>query len=151
MPIILALHSVGSAVLNMLGSRVGQILLAAALAWGWGAHRANQRWEAQIAAERAAYLAAYRAEVARQEAAAENIAREATDRLAAEQASAADMQRQIAQLEKAESNAPDPRVIVVKGRQTPVCRSCAVDGDFARRMRELDAIAGARPASRRPH
>lgn len=148
MPFLLILKAAGEFALGALSSRVGQVILAFCVAWGWSAHRTNARWEAQIAAERAAYLAAYRAEAARQEAAAQDIAREATQRLAAEQAAAADMQRQITELEKAERNAPETRVIVVKGKKTLACRPCSIDADFARRLRDLDTVAGARKAPR---
>lgn len=149
MPFALILKAAGGFLLDALRSRAGQIVLAFAVAWAWSAHRTNTRWEARVAAERAAAEAAYRAEVARQEAAARDIAREATERLAAEQAAAADMRGQITELERAEKHAPDTRVVVVNGKKTVSCRPCAIDDDFLRRLRNLDAVAGARKAPRR--
>lgn len=114
--------------LAVIGSRVGQIALALLVGYGWGWWRTDAGWRDTVAKERAAAEAALQIERARQDAAAREIAAEATRRLAEEQEMTASMRRQIDDLKRSEADAPKTN-----------CPACRVDDDFIRRMRDLDA------------
>lgn len=124
--------------LAIIGSRVGQIGLAFLVGYGWGWFKTDAGWRDTVAKERAAAESALQLERARQDAAAKEIAADATKRLEQEQASADEMRRQIDDLKRSVSDAPKPE-----------CPACRVDGDFARRMRKLDASGRKAKPSRR--
>lgn len=124
-------------ILAIIGSRIGQVALAfligLAMAW-W---KTDASWREAVAKEKAAAEYALQVERARQNAAAREIAAEATRRLEDEQQAVADMAKQIEDMKRSESNAPKN------------CPSCVIDDDYARRLRELDASGRkARPARR---
>ena len=123
--------------LGIIGSRIGQTALALivglAIGW-WKTSAACDRQRAQAAALRAA---ANMQETARQEAAARELAAEATKRLAEAQEAADENARIIDELRKAESNAPQ-QTIIWKGRKVFVSdRPCGIDRDFVERLRKL--------------
>lgn len=127
-------------------SRVGQIIIAAAVAWLWSGWRADDHWKAVIAADKAQVEAAYRAEVARQERAAQEIAAAATARAADDAALERELRTQIEAFNAKESqNATPPRTVKQiifrepAGAMAP--HPCLIDGVFADRVRQFDAAA----------
>ncbi len=125
-------------------SRFGNICIAFIVAWAWSAHKTNQKWEAYVAAEKAAAEIAYQKEIARQAQVSQEIAAAATQRAEDDMALAASLREQINDLKNAEqSNAPTHTITREK-----VVNSCSVDDDLARRMRRLDATASQTRAAR---
>jgi len=135
---------------SALSSRAGQIVVAAGIAWLWSGWRADDHWRGVIAQREAAAQAAYRAEVARQERAAVEIAAAATARAEDDAALERELRAQIDAFTAQESqNVPPPRtikqIIFRERAETPSSRNCVIDGAFAGVVRRLDA-AGRRPA-----
>lgn len=140
----------GDGLWSFLSSRFGQIVLAFAIAWGWSGWRADDHWSGVIAAKEAAAAAASRAEVARQERAAIEIAEAATARAEDDAALERELRAQIDAFTAQESqNVSPPRtikqIIFRERAETPSSRNCVIDGAFAGVVRRLDA-AGRRPA-----
>lgn len=125
--------------LAVIGSRIGQIALALLVGYGWGWWRTDAGWRETVSKERAAAEYARQVERVRQEAAAREIAAEATRRLAEEQEMAAAMRRQLDDLKRSEVHAPSKKE----------CPACRVDDDFVKRMRDLDAAGRKATPSRR--
>lgn len=125
-------------------SRFGNICIAFLVGSVWANHKANVRWEAVIAAEKAAAEIAYQKEIARQAQVSQEIAAAATQRAEDDMALEAALREQINDLKNAEqSNAPTHTITREK-----VVNSCSVDDDLARRMRQLDATARQARATR---
>lgn len=117
-------------------SRFGNICIAFAVAWLWSAHKTNVKWEAYVAAEKAAAEIAYQKEIARQAQVSQEIAAAATQRAEEDMALEAALREQIEDLKNSErSNAPAH--ITTPGKAV----SCGVDSDLVRRMQHLDATA----------
>jgi hypothetical protein len=123
--------------LAIISSRIGQIGLAFLTGWMLAWWKTDASWRETVAKERAAQEYALQVERIRQDAAAREIAAEATKRLEDEQASVAEMAKQIEDLKRSEANAPKN------------CPSCRVDDDFVNRMRQLDS-AGRKARPSRP-
>lgn len=130
---------------EFLSSHFGQLVAVFLVAWFWNGHRVNAQWEARVAEEKAAAASAYRAEVARQESAAREIAAAATTRLVEEQALAASLKAEIAALDKEETADAPP----LPNCSPAVIRPCRVDGAFAKRVQHFDAIARKAAPARR--
>lgn len=148
--ILPVLQWLGGGFWSFASSRMGQIIIAFAVAWFWSGWRADDHWKAVIAAEKVAAEAAYRAEVARQERAAQDIADAATARAEEGAALERELRAQIEAFNAQESkNAPPPRTvkqIIFRERvEPPSSRPCIIDGDFTGVVRRLDAAAH-RPA-----
>lgn len=144
------LQAFGSGLWSFLSSRFGQIVTAFVVAWFWSGWRADDHWKALIAAEKAQAEAAYRAEVARQERAAQEIAAAATARAEDDAALERELRAQIEAFNAQESqNVPPPRtvkqIIFRERAETPSSRPCVIDGDFSDVVRRLDS-AGSRKA-----
>lgn len=145
LPII---QAIGSGLWSFLSSRFGQIVTAFVIAWLWAGWRADDHWKAVIAAEKSAAEAAYRAEVARQERAAQEIAVAATARAEEDASLERELRAQIEAFNAQESqNVPPPRtvkqIIFRERAETPSSRPCVIDSDFTGVVRRLDA-AGSR-------
>lgn len=143
------IQAFGSSLWSFLSSRFGQIATAFVIAWLWAGWRADDHWRAVIAAEKAQAEAAYRAEVARQERAAAEIAAAATARAADDAELARELRAQIDAFNAQESqNVPPPRtvkqIIFRESANAPSSRPCVIDNDFSGVVRRLDA-AGRRP------
>jgi hypothetical protein len=123
--------------LAIISSRIGQIGLAFLIGWMLAWWKTDASWRETVAKERAAQEYALQVERTRQDAAAREIAAEATKRLEDEQASVADMAKQIEDLKRSEANAPKN------------CPSCRVDDDFVERVRRIDAVNRKTKPSRR--
>lgn len=140
MPWLAFLQGVWSA----LSSRFGNICIAFFIGSIWSAYKVNTRWEAVIAAEKAAAEIAYQKEIARQAKVSQEIAAAATQRAEDDAALEMALREQINDLKNAEqSNAPTHTITREK-----VVNSCSVDDDLARRMRQLDATARQTRATR---
>lgn len=113
--------------------------MAFLIGWALGWWRTDAGWRVYVAKQQAVAEYAREAERVRQEAAAREIAAEATRRLEQEQAAADDMRRQIDDLKKSEAN------------HAPVknCPACVVDDDYVKRLRLLDAAGRAAKPARR--
>jgi hypothetical protein len=132
-----------SAVWSLASSRIGLAAIAGALCFAWGHHRASSAYEAREAAREVAALRAQIRERARQAAAADAIAAQDRQRAAAAAGAAAAMQAEIDGLQAdlatqaanrkkdAPHAQPKPKALVVD--------VCAIDANFARRVRRLDA------------
>lgn len=128
-----ALLPILSAAWSILTSRLGNILLAAALAFLWGHHRASTACDARIAGLHADAVKAVVADQARQIKEAQKIDLADDIRLRGKAKAADGMQAEIdalrAQLEKKESSNAKPKAV-----RAP----CADVDDFARRVQRLD-------------
>ncbi len=124
-----ALLPILSALWSFATSQVGVLLIASLLSFGYGHHRASVACEDREAAQRAAIARAHAAEIMRQQKAAEAIS--LVDRNRADEAArAADaMQHEIESLKSQ---------IGKKGSGHAKAGGCVVDGDFARRVQQLD-------------
>ena len=109
--------------------------LVAAVAWFWSAHETNVKWKVQIASEKAAAEAQYRAEIARQEQLARDIAEAATKRAQDDALAAEDMRKVIDEYEA--KLAGKPQVVYKESGKV----SCAIDDNFTSFVRKLDASA----------
>lgn len=147
--ILSAIQWLGAGFWAFASSRMGQITIAAVVAWFWAGARADDHWRAVIAADKAQAEAAYRAEVARQEQAARAIAAGTRQRDEDSAALARLQSDQIADFNRQESqNVPPPRTvkqIIFRERAAPSSRPCVIDSDFTGVVRRLDATA-LRPA-----
>jgi len=122
-------------------SRLGQLLLVGIVAFSYGEHRSNVSWERRSAtwqAEVSALQAKH--EAAKREIAASSEKRSA-DNAAVEKA----LRDQIADLVKTPPEEELKNVAPVKVRGKLVCPPvrCVVGDDLSRRVRQLDATAGA--------
>ncbi len=139
--ILPVLQWLGSGFWAFASSRMGQIIIVAAAAWFWAGSRADEHWRAIIAAEKAAAEAVYRAEVARQEQAAREIAVAATERAEEDAALERELRAQIEAF-----NAQEPiNVPASLPQQSAPNSSTVIDSRFADVVRQFDAAAG-RPA-----
>lgn len=121
---------------SFVGSRFGNVCIAFMVAWLWSAHKTNQKWEAYVAAEKAAAEIAYQKEIARQAQVSQEIAAAATQRAEDDMALEAALREQINDLKNAEqTNAPAHTTTPGKAA------NCGVDSDLVRRMQQLDATA----------
>lgn len=121
---------------GFVSSRFGNVCIAFMVAWLWSAHKTNQKWEAYVAAEKAAAEIAYQKEIARQAQVSQEIAAAATQRAEDDMALEAALREQINDLKNAEqTNAPAHTTTPGKAA------NCGVDSDLVRRMQQLDATA----------
>ncbi len=140
------LQWLGSGFWAFASSRMGQIIIAATVAWFWAGSRADEHWRAVIAAEKAAAESAYRTEVARQEQAAVEIAADATARAEYDATLERELRAQIEAFNAQESqNVPAslPQPIAPHSR-------AVIDRDFERVVRQFDATARRPAKSSRP-
>ncbi len=128
---------------SIIGNKFGQMAIVGAVAWFWSAHETNVKWRVQIAAEKAAAEAAYKAEIARQEKAAQDIAAESAKRAQDDAIAAADMRKVIDDYESKLKEKPN---VVYKETQA---RPCIIDGNFTGFVRRLDASARRTSSSRK--
>jgi hypothetical protein len=142
-PVAAVLQVVGA----VLGSRLGQIIIAAVLAYGYGHHRANVAWEARVAAQEAALKQAHAEELAREAEATREIGAAATARAEVDAAVAAELRAKIDHLKIEEPADAPPIVRTVRVPAAP--RSCAIDDAFARSVRQFDASARTPAPARR--
>lgn len=128
---------------SLIKSRVGQLILVALVSWFWSSHNTASYWRGVIAQEKAQIEAAYKAEVARQEAAAKEIAEAATARAEEDAVAVAGMQKIISDYEKKLKEKPH-----VSAQKS----DCVVDNDFAGVVRQLSNTGGRKtPAPHRTH
>lgn len=151
MPILAALSALkpfASAAWSFATSRLGQIILAAAVAYGLGHHRASHACAAREAAQRAALERAHQVELAREAEAASEIAAAATQRLEDDAAAASAQQQIIDRLESEPAHVAKLSQNIDRGHAVAPAapsRPCVVDGALARRVRDFDAAGrGAR-------
>lgn len=128
----------GADLWSFLSSRFGQICLAFTVAWVWSGWRTDDHWRDVIAVREAAAQAAYRAEIARQSTAAQEIAAAATARAEEDSAVERDLREQIDAFAALETPHEAPDQI----SKAPVC---IIDGYFADRVRRLDAAGRRAP------
>jgi hypothetical protein len=136
--------SIISAAWSFASSRVGLAAIAGALCFAWGHHRASSAYEAREAAREAAALRAQIQERARQATAADAIAAQDRQRAQAAAGAAAAMQAEIDRLQtelaaQAAANRKKDAPYAQPKPKTVVVDACALDTDFARRVRRLDA------------
>lgn len=120
---------------SLAGSRAGQIVLAFVVAWFWSGSRSDTYWRGVIATEKAAVEAAYRAEVARQEAAAREIAAAATARAEEDTALEAVLRREIEAFSARETTIAPTYV------EKAAAARCAIDDRFSNVVRRFDRAA----------
>jgi multidrug efflux pump subunit AcrA (membrane-fusion protein) len=128
-------------------TRLGLAALAGVVCFAFGYHRASEACEARQAAAQAAQLRAELIERARQAKAAATI--DAQDRLRAQALAGANaaMQAEIDRLKDNLSDRARNEAAHAQGNNAdskadphrPGAPGCAIDGDFARRVRRLDA------------
>lgn len=148
-----ALWAFGQILWSLACSRFGNIMIAAALAFIWGQHRADVACRKEAEAVQVELQRAYWAEIERQRKAAREIEAKAFQRAGEDALIARAMQAKIDQFaakERESANVPSQPPLSVSSRPaSPPPMACAVDGDFARVLRGLDAAArGARSSSR---
>lgn len=121
---------------SFITSRLGQIVLAAGIAWFWSAHETTVKYEKLIAAEKASLEAAYKAEILRQGYATREIEEAAQRRAEDDAAAAKDMQAMI-----------DDYAQKLKDKENVKTASdeCNVDSDFSRVVHQLDHAAASHP------
>lgn len=135
--ILSALQWLGSGFWAFASSRMGQILIAFAVAWVWSGWRHDDYWKAVMASEKAAAQAAYRAEVKRQEQAAIEIAVAATARAEEDSALERELRAQIEAFNSQESQ----NVAVTPSKPGAIRGRAVIDRDFANVLQRLDATA----------
>jgi hypothetical protein len=143
MPILVILQAALKMAFAAAQTRAGNIVIAAALAFGWGHHSASSAYEARATQERAALAAAQARELAREQDAARVIARDATERAQSDALEARALQARIDDL-RAKDNLDVPPAAATPS--SPALRPCFVDSDFARRVCDFDASARPRKA-----
>lgn len=124
-----ALLPILAAVWSFASSQVGVLMIVAAVAFGYGHHKASVACDEKIATEHARALQLHTIEMARQAKAAEAIAMVDRNRAGLANMSANAMQAEIDSL-KAE--------LLKKGNGNAKAGGCVVDGDFVKRVRKLD-------------
>lgn len=139
-----ALDLLKSFAASLIDSRLGQMALVGTAAWYFAVQTTDSKWEAQIAAEKAQIEQAYQKELQRQRQASLEIENDAIQRDAEHAATVADMQSTIDDYMKKLKEQPH---VVTKER---VVRDCAIDGDFAGVVQQLDTPRNrkANPAAR---
>jgi hypothetical protein len=120
-------------------SRLGQLGLVSAIAFGLGHHKASIAYEAREAAQRAIVAA----RVEQEAKLARDIAADATARAEDDAAVSARLRAKISEFSKQEAPYEIPALPTPRFSQ-PDCGLLGVDR--ARKLRELDAAAGAYPA-----
>jgi len=118
-----------SVIMEVLGSRLGQVALSFGVGFLYAWLSTNHAWEIKVASERASAQAAYKAEIDRERQAAVIIAKDATIRAEQDANEMSELQRIISDFDKKE------RVIVKteKGK----CAPCTVDRSFADVVRRV--------------
>ncbi len=138
--------------LTLIGSRIGQMGMAFVNGWTMAWWKTDAGWRETVAKERAAAEYALKAEQARQEAAAREIAAAATERLEYETTRANDMAARIRELELLElrhepTNAVTLQCKNASGKLAPiVVQPCRLTGDDVDWVRRLDT-AGSKAKS----
>lgn len=138
---------------SVITSRIGQIAMAFVVAWFWNGWRTDDYWKTVIANEKAAAESAYRVELSRQQKASEEIAAAASERIEYDAEIERQLREQIDAFNAQENKNVPPRTIkqiIFKSRgEQNACRVCAIDGDYSRVVRRLDATARKAKPSRR--
>lgn len=133
-----AFEIIKSLVASIVTSRLGQIALIVLATWFWSAHNTALKYEAIMAAEKAAVEAAYKEEMVRQQYAAREIAEAATRRAEDDAATAKEMQTIIDEYANKK-----PEIINEKGD------ACVIDDDFARVVQRLGEASIRHPRAAR--
>jgi hypothetical protein len=139
------LWAFGQIAWSFICSRVGNIAVAALVAFLWGQHRADVACRAEAEATQAELQRAYWAEIERQRKAAKEIEGRAIQREGEAALISRAMQAKIdefAAKEKEPVNVPSqPSFSIPAHRASPAPRPCIVDDELARVVRSLDATA----------
>lgn len=98
-------------ILALLGSRLGQIILAFLIGWGSGWWKTDASWRAYEAKQDAARQVLHQMELAREAQNTVEIAKAATQRAEADAAELEKLHKQIADFDRGEAHAPDPCLI----------------------------------------
>lgn len=125
---------------SALTSRIGQILIAAVIAWFWSASNTATYWKGVIATEKAAIEKAYREEVVRQQKAAEEIAKAATERAEQDAQAVSDMQKII----------DDYATKLKEKPHVTAGNNCIVDDHFSGVVQQLSNAARRKTPASRP-
>ena len=136
MPILSQIVLFGTSFLgSLLQSRAGQLIIVGLVAWFWSAHSTATHWKSVIAQEKAEIERAYKAEVARQQKAAEDIAQAATERADDDARVVADMQAIITNYEKKFKE----KAHVTANKPNP--GDCVIDDHFSGVVQQLSSAA----------
>lgn len=149
-PLLAILQAIAKLAWDAANSTPGRIVVLAGVAYAFGHHSASSAYEARIAAERAALQAAHAKELAREQNAARAIARDATERAAADALEARALQAKIDELKAKENLDAPPAADFLPARDSRAPhapRPCLVDDGFARFLREFDSPAHSKAAS----
>ena len=127
---------------SLIESQIGRLGLVALVAWLWGAHQANVKWEKYEAAQKAAIEAAYKAELARQAQAAKDIAETAAAKAEEDAAAASEMQKIIDDYAKQIGEKPNEITKIVNA-------PCIVDDGLINVVRRIDSLGRRAPHATR--
>lgn len=123
-------------------SRIGQIVIAFAVAWVWSGWKTDEEWRARVAAEKLEIERQYQAEVKRQFQAAQDIAIAATAR--AEQD--AELVKNMQDIIDSYSNKGAPNVVFKSGPTG----ACVIDDDFIGVVQQLTNASRKTKSARSP-
>lgn len=140
------LWAFGQVAWSFICSRIGNILIAAIVAFLWGQHRADVACRKEAEAVQVELQRAYWAEIERQRKAAKEIEARALQRAGEDALISRAMQAKIDEFAKKESDhvSPQSKVSVPSRASSPAPRPCIVDDELSRIVRDLDATAKAR-------
>jgi hypothetical protein len=147
------LWAFGQIAWSFICSRVGNILVAAVIAFIWGQHRADVACRKEAEATQIELQRAYWGEIERQRKAAKEIEARALQRAGEDAVISRAMQAKIDEFAKKESEnvPPQSKVSVSSRASSPAPRPCVVDDELARVVRSLDnASHGSRAPSNAP-
>jgi hypothetical protein len=132
-------------------SRVGNIVLAALIAFTYGYHKATVKAQREAELVQAELQKAYWTELERQRKVAKDIETRARDREGEDAVISRAMQKKIADFEAAErSNADGHKTQAIQNEPSAKKgQYCAVDSDFANAVAGLDAVNKKRARKRR--
>lgn len=126
-----------SVALSVIGSRIGQMAIVAAVAWFWSAHDTTIKYEKIMAAQKAAAENAYLKELIRQQQAAADIAAAANQRAEDDSKVVTNLKDIIADYEKEKPNG-----VKVDG--------CIADSNFVSVVQQLSTAASRSAKAPRP-
>jgi hypothetical protein len=126
-----------SGVGSFLTSRLGNVVLAASIAYSVAHFREKHAWELSVATQQAAMRAAHAEEVAREANAAREIGAAAVARAEDDDAVVANLNKQIEQLKALEKK--DVPAVPDSARHCPKIVPCSLDAARIERLRRFDA------------